>query len=135
MAKKKEKEKALVVVPEVVKPKKKFGGIQPGSGKPQKEIDEKLLYKLAQTMLPVTSIATILECSTDTLERRYSGILQLGRENRRVSLVQKMWHQALFEKDTKMMIWLSKQHLGYRDTPVINATQINFKIVIDEVPK
>lgn len=132
----KKNEKLPVVIPEVEKPiKKKRGGVIPGQGRKPMPIDEKLLYKLAQTMLPVTSIATILECSTDTLEKRFYGILQAGRENRRVSLVQKMWHQALFEKDTKMMIWLSKQHLGYRDTPVINATQINFKIVIDEVPK
>jgi len=132
----KNKEKQLTVVPEVVKPSKKpRGGIIPGQGRKPMPLDEKLIYKLAQTMLPVASIATIVECSVDTLEKRFHGILQAGRENRRVSLVQKMWHQALFEKDTKMMIWLSKQHLGYRDTPVINATQINFKIVIDEVPK
>jgi hypothetical protein len=104
-------------------------------GRPVKEIDEKLLFKLAQTMLPVSSIAIILDCCVDTLDRRFSGVLRAGRENRRHSLVEAMWHQALFEKDTKMMIWLSKQHLGYKDKIEQEFSKINFNIMIDEIPK
>lgn len=104
-------------------------------GKPIKELDKDTLFKLAQTMLPIESIATIMGCSKDLISSRYSDILQAGRDDRRHSLVQVMWHQALYEKDTKMMIWLSKQHLNYKDVIVEESTQIVFNVVTNEVPE
>ena len=115
--------------------KKKFGGPQEGSGRPLKEVSEAMVYKLAQTMLSEKSIGIILECSEDTLQRRFSGALHRGRENRKQSLVEAMWQKALDEKDCKMMIWLSKQHLGYKDTMPEEATQISFNVYTNEVPK
>lgn len=116
-------------------PKKKFGGRQEGSGRPLKELDKNLVYKLAQTMLSQKSIAIILDCSEDLLQDRYSGLLQRGRENRKQSLVEAMWQKALEDKDVKMQIWLSKQHLGYRDVMPEEATQVNFNVYANEVPK
>lgn len=115
--------------------KKKNGGARPGAGKPRKELDENMVYKLAQTMLSQKSIAIILDCSEDLIQNRYNGALQRGRENRKQSLVEAMWQKALDEKDTKMMIWLSKQHLGYRDVMPDEATQISFTVQVTEVPK
>jgi hypothetical protein len=120
---------------ELVKPKGKKGGPQPGSGRPPLPIDGEMVYKLAQTMLTEKSIATILGCSVDVIQNRFSHILQQGRDNRRHTLTQAMWSKALDEKDTKMQIWLSKQHLGYKDTMPIEATQINFNVYVNEVPK
>ena len=114
---------------------RKSGGPQPGSGRPPTVIDTDKLYELAQTMLPVETIARILDTSIETLYARFSDVLQKGRENRKASLSQVMWHKALVEKDTKMMIWLSKQHLGYKDSMPIEATQINFNVSIIEVPR
>lgn len=116
-------------------PKKKFGGPQEGSGRPRKELDEALVYRLAQTMLSQKSIAIILECSDDLLQDRYSGLLQRGRENRKQSLVEAMWQKALEDRDVKMQIWLSKQHLGYKDVMPEEATQVNFNVYTNEVPK
>lgn len=104
-------------------------------GQPPKKIDEKKLYLLAQTLLPIETIATILECHKDTLYDRYSDILQTARENRKASLSQVMWHQALVEKSEKMMIWLSKQHLGYRDVQPDEVPVTNFSIQLSEVPR
>lgn len=115
--------------------KKKFGGPQEGAGRPRKELDEALVYRLAQTMLSQKSIAIILECSDDLLQDRYSGLLQRGRENRKQSLVEAMWQKALEDKDVKMQIWLSKQHLGYKDVMPEEATQVNFNVYTNEVPK
>lgn len=115
--------------------KKKFGGPQEGSGRPRKELDEPMVYRLAQTMLSQKSIAIILECSEDLLQDRYSGLLQRGRENRKQSLVEAMWQKALEDKDVKMQIWLSKQHLGYKDVMPEEATQVNFNVYTNEVPK
>lgn len=98
-------------------------------------IDTNLLFNLAESMLPVESIATILGCHRDTLYARYSDILQQAREGRKKSLSMVMWEKALIEKDTKMMIWLSKQHLGYKDVLPEDATQINFNVYCREIPK
>jgi hypothetical protein len=101
----------------------------------QKKLDEKQLYLLAQSLLPIESIARIMSCNPDLIYTRYADLLQKGRDDRKHSLVQAMWHQALYEKDTKMMIWLSKQHLGYRDVMPEEATQISFNVFANEVPK
>lgn len=106
-------------------------------GRPRTDIDLKLLEKLGASMLPIESIAVILDCSKATLyaNKQYSDVLRKSIEGRKKSLLTAMWEKALVEKDTKMMIWLSKQHLGYRDVAPINATQINFNVYCKEVPK
>jgi hypothetical protein len=103
-------------------------------GAPRKEIDTEKLYALAQTLLPVETIAIVLGCNPDTIYANFSDILQMGRQNRKTSLSQVMWHAALVDKDTKMMIWLSKQHLGYKDTMPEQAAQVIFNVSINEVP-
>lgn len=105
------------------------------SGPLAMKLDEELLYKLSQTMLPVKSIAIILGCHVDTLYTRFAEILQAGRENRKASLSEAMWHKALVEKDTKMQIWLSKQHLGYKETQPEDQVPIQFNVQINEIPR
>lgn len=104
-------------------------------GAPAKEIDVEMVFKLAETMLPIESIATILSCCKETLYSRFPDVLQRAREGRKKNLSMCMWEKALVEKDTKMMIWLSKQHLGYKDQMPIEATQVNFNVYMNEVPK
>lgn len=104
-------------------------------GRPKVEIDEDMVFKLGESMLPVESIAKILECHPDTIYARFSVTLQRAREGRKKSLTMVMWEKALIDKDTKMMIWLSKQHLGYKDQMPEDATQIHFNVHINEVPK
>ena len=118
--------------------KKKIGQrVHAHAGRPKTEIDLDLLAKLGESMLSIESIAIILDCSKATLyaNKEYSDVLQKSKEGRKKSLLTAMWEKALIEKDTKMMIWLSKQHLGYRDVAPINATQINFNVYCKEVPK
>jgi hypothetical protein len=114
--------------------KKKFGGKQEGAGRPLLDIDPEMVYKLGESMLPVESIATILGCHKDTIYARFSDVLQQAREGRRKSLSMVMWEKALLDKDTKMMIWLSKQHLGYKDVQPEEATQIHFNVTCNELP-
>lgn len=103
-------------------------------GKPRKEINTDQLYKLAQSLLTVEKIADILDCHRDTIYANYSDVLQKGRANRIHSLVEAMWHKALVEKDCKMQIWLSKQHLGYKDHQPEETPTNNFHIHINDVP-
>lgn len=104
-------------------------------GNPPKVIDEKLLVQLAETMIPIESIATILGCCKETLYSRYPDVLQKAREGRKKSLSMAMWEKALIEKNTTMQIWLSKQHLGYKESIPEEASIINFNVNIVEVPK
>lgn len=115
--------------------KRSPGGYRLGSGKKRKQIDQKLLFKLAQTMLSQQSIGLILDCTPKHLQERYQHIIDKGREIRRHSLVEAMWEKALVEKDTKMMIWLSKQHLGYKENFPDQPTQVLFNVICNEVPK
>jgi len=85
-------------------------------------------------MLSQDTIAEILGCSRDLLQTdRYNGLFKEGRARRKLSLVEAMWHKALVERDTKMQIWLSKQHLGYKDTMPESAANATFNIIIKEI--
>lgn len=98
-------------------------------------LNTKKLFELAQTLLPEETIAAIMDCSVDTLTKHYNGVLQAGREHRKNALSQKLWHKALIEGDTRMLIWLSKQHLGYREQwpDMQQNTQIN--VFTQDIPK
>lgn len=104
-------------------------------GQPKKELDRDKLYLLCQTLLPVETIAAVMECGKDVIYTQYADVLQSARENRKSSLSQAMWYAALVEKSEKMMIWLSKQHLGYRDTFAEEITPNAFTININEIPR
>ena len=103
-------------------------------GRPKKPIDEQTLYELAETMLPMESIAQLLDCHVDTLYARYSDTIKKAREGRKQCLSMRMWEKALIDKDRVMMIWLSKQHLGYRDVLSEDATQVNFNVQVNLNP-
>ena len=103
-------------------------------GRPKAMLDPDAIELMAASFLPVSSIAKILGVNPDTLYARYSENLQRGRENRKYGLACAMWDKALTEKDTKMMIWLSKQHLGYRDQLPEEAKQTHINVYVNEVP-
>jgi hypothetical protein len=115
--------------------RKRFATPATLGGRPLADLDPDMVFKLAQSMLPIESIAVILGCHKDTLYARYSDVLQKAREGRKQSLSMTMWEKALIDKDTKMLIWLSKQHLGYKDQIPESAQLINFNIYCNEVPK
>jgi hypothetical protein len=59
-------------------------------------------------------IASVVGCSVDTLEKRFSDLIKKGRESGKASLRRQQW--ALAQKgDKTMLIWLGKQYLGQRD--------------------
>ncbi len=116
-------------------PKKKFLKEKAEKGRRALDIDQDMVFKLAESMLPVASIAQILDCSVETLYSRFPQTLRKAREGRKKSLSLVMWEKALIDKDTKMMIWLSKQHLGYKDVIPETAANVNFNVYCNEVPK
>lgn len=103
-------------------------------GPKYKDIDLELLFKLSKTILPVSVIANILGCHKDVIDKNYREILDRGRNERRHSLSQAMWYKALYERDTKMMIWLSKQHLGYKENPQESNANVSYNVYVNDVP-
>lgn len=116
------------------KPKRVFGGRQEGSGRPLLDIKEDDVYHLALIHCTIPEIAAVLGCSIDTIQERFSKVLHKGWENGQMSLKRKM-HSVAMEGDTKMLIWLSKQRLGYKDIMPEEATQVHFNVYTNEVPK
>lgn len=82
--------------------------------RPKKEIDPIAVEKLAAINCSVAEIGAVLDCDRRTLQRRFAAAIEKGREVGKSSLKRKMWEHAM-GGNTTMMIWLSKQMLGYSD--------------------
>jgi hypothetical protein len=83
-----------------------------------KPIDLELVYGLAKLHCTNKEIASLAGVSVDTLQRRYHDILDKGRDDGKMTLRRSMWDLALNGRNPTMMIWLSKQHLGFTDNPI-----------------
>ena len=79
-----------------------------------KRIDPAQVKKLASIGLSNAEIGAVLDCSPDTIERRFKGIMKAGREHRNASLRRKQFEVAVAGNPT-MLIWLGKQFLGQAD--------------------
>jgi len=86
----------------------------------RKPIDLELVYGLAKLHCTNREIASLTGVSVDTLQRQYHDILDKGRDDGKMTLRRSMWDLALNGKNPTMMIWLSKQHLGFTDNPISN---------------
>jgi hypothetical protein len=88
--------------------------------RPEIEIDEKLVYKLASIGCKVSEIADFVGCSTDTLERRFAGEIKKGKAELRMSL--RRWQlEAARKGNASLLIWLGKQMLDQKDTIEIDG--------------
>jgi hypothetical protein len=65
---------------------------------------------------------------------RISPILLKGYDEGKSSLKRKMFEIAL-KGNATMLIWLSKQYLGMRDKQPDEVSQVNYTVVVNEVPK
>jgi hypothetical protein len=101
-------------------------------GRPLLDIDEQQVRALAAINCTMVEIASVVGCSVDTLEKRFADIIKEGRATGRSSLRRYMW-EAVQKGNITMMIWLSKNMLGYGER-VINETSTEneqSKLVID----
>jgi hypothetical protein len=82
--------------------------------RPRKKIDPAMVKAFAQRGAKTTEIAAVMECSTDTHERRFAAELSKGRADLRMSL--REWQiQAAKKGNVTMQIWLGKQYLDQKD--------------------
>lgn len=85
--------------------------------RPRKEIDEELLYKLAQIHCTMKEMVDIIGVSEDTLKRRFAHIIAKGKSEGKMRLRRKQIEVAMSGNHT-MLIWLGKQMLGQSESPV-----------------
>lgn len=116
------------------RPKKERGHSYGIIGRPRVEVTEEDVFEMGKTHLPVETIANLLGCHKDTIYDRFSVALQRGRDSRKCSLSEVMWLSALEDRDTKMMIWLSKQHLGYKEPKEDEGAQTVINITVNQIP-
>lgn len=88
----------------------------------KKEVNEKLLKKLAEMQCTDVEIASCLEIDLKTLQRRYAPILPMWREGGKCSLRRAQWLKAM-SGDTNMLKHLGKVYLGQRDELVVSTEE------------
>jgi len=88
-----------------------------GGGRPELEIDPKVVAGMAFVGGTNIEIAEFLGCSVDVLERRFADVLRKKRASIRLRLRRAQLRLAM-EGNATMLIWLGKQYLGQSDHPV-----------------
>ena len=95
--------------------------------RPKLEIDEELVSRLASIHCTMEEIASICNCSVDTLERRFAETIKVAKDKGRSSLRRYQWEGAQ-KGNPAMLIWLGKQLLGQKD-----VSRIEVEAIPDEV--
>ena len=93
-------------------------------GRPPLEIDSKQVFTLASINCTMEEIGLVVGCSVDTLERRFADVIKEGRAHGRSSLRRHMW-EAVQKGNITMMIFLSKNLLGYADRTIQQTSDEN----------
>jgi hypothetical protein len=90
--------------------------------RPRKPIDEDQVERLASLHCTTQEIATVFDCSTDTIERRFAATLAKGRAEGKISLRRAQFRAAL-KGNVTMQIWLGKQLLGQKEPESDSASK------------
>lgn len=89
-----------------------------GRGRTQRIVFPNDIFKLSQMGCTDREIAQWFDMSESTLRYNFSDVLEKGRIQLKQSLRQAMLHNALVNNNAAVQIFLSKNLLGYRDTPL-----------------
>ena len=97
------------------------------AGRPRIQFDLKRVYDMGYFRATHETMASLLECSADTIERQlrdpeseFAVAYKKGQSELRSKLSEAQIRVAL-EGNVTMLIWLGKQYLGQRD----NAVEVN----------
>jgi hypothetical protein len=102
---------------------------------PRKQLNIDILAQLAAIQCTMKERASVMDCSVDTLERRYADIIKKGQDEGRSSL-RRAQYKAAMGGNATMLVWLGKQILGQKDANVDNVpveTTKHFGIVMDQL--
>jgi hypothetical protein len=88
-----------------------------------KTVDRDMVYKLACIQCTDEEIAEVVGIGVGLLRKRFSKLLEQGKQAGRKSLRRAMWEKAM-NGDTRVQIFLSKQYLGMKDAPEDNSNKM-----------
>ena len=86
-------------------------------GRPRKQVDTELLYKLASIHCTMKEMVDIVGVSEDTLKKNFSGIIDKGKADGKMRLRRKQIEVAM-KGNAVMLIWLGKNLLNQSDNPI-----------------
>jgi len=98
------------------------------------KLDEKKIIQMAMEDCSVEEIAAELSVHRETIYERFGDVILRGRDLGNKCLRWKLFQLAM-SGNVPILIWLSKQRLGYKDRPEGDVSQINFNVTVNEVPK
>lgn len=85
--------------------------------------DEKGIIKMAEVGLSIRGIAYIVGCDEKTIRNKYADKIEKGKAKTGFRIAEKMIDLAL-EGDRTMLIWVSKNILGWTDTAQMPSNQV-----------
>jgi hypothetical protein len=88
-----------------------------------KTIDRDMVYKLACIQCSDEEIAEVCGIGIGLLRKRFNKLLEQGKQAGKKSLRRAMWEKAI-NGDTRVQIFLSKQYLGFKDSPEDNTNKM-----------
>jgi hypothetical protein len=83
--------------------------------RPTPNIDPKQVEAAASIGLTLEEIGQLLDCSADTLHRKYKKQVERGWSTMKSSIKRAQYDVGVNKKNPTMLIWLGKQHLGQSD--------------------
>ena len=124
---------SMAIATNTTKPvaKTKRGRAQEGAGRPKKDITDDQVYKLGLIHCTVEEAAAVLDCSRDTIYARFSDALRRGHQDGQKSLKRKM-HEIAMDGNVSMLIWISKQRLGYKDAQPEDQPSTTINVTISQ---
>ena len=99
-------------------------------GRPQKDVDEKVIASLSQIGCTQEEIGSVIGISARTLQRRYADLVAENKNKGKASLRKKMWEKAL-KGNEKLLIWLSKNELNMKDKIETQSIVEPLPLIID----
>ena len=99
-------------------------------GRPQKNVDEKVIASLSQIGCTQEEIGSVIGISARTLQRRYADLVAENKNKGKASLRKKMWEKAL-KGNEKLLIWLSKNELNMKDKIETQSIVEPLPLIID----
>ena len=94
--------------------------------RPKKFVDPVVVGKLAAINCSIAEIAAFVEVNESTIKNRFSLDIEKGREKGKASLKRKMWEVGVEKGNVTMLIWLSKQILGYSDRIISEDSEFTY---------
>ena len=87
--------------------------------RPRKQIDPKKVARLAMIGCPPMEIAAVLDCSVDTLERRFADLVQKSADQGKKRVRSRLFHLAV-NGNLGSCIFLCKAWMGMRETDPVS---------------